>query len=137
MLRKIFLWWNDATIGALFDIGRRGQFIGDDEYGNRYFEERIPSLEGRKRRWVTYRGYADASRVPADWHGWLHHTFDDPPTYAPLKARSWEKPHVPNLTGTLWAWRPQGSLAHAGKRAASTSDYEAWQPDSAPDVPQK
>lgn len=130
MFSKIFTWWNGGTIGALFDINRRGQFIGTDEFGSRYFEERVASLEGRKRRWVIYRGYPDASRVPPDWHGWLHHTFDDPPTYAPLRAKVWEKPHLPNLTGTIWAYRPKGSLDKSGVRAKSSSDYESWNPDT-------
>ena len=38
------------------------------------------SYDARKRRWVIYNGYAEASKVPPDWHGWLHYTFDEPPT---------------------------------------------------------
>jgi NADH:ubiquinone oxidoreductase subunit len=131
MLKRIFTWWNGATIGTLFDIGRRGVFVGKDEQGNRYYEEKRPSLEGRKRRYVVYDGLAEASRVSPDWHGWLHYTFDEPPTVAPLKRQSWEKAHVANLTGTVHAYRPQGSLARGGVRQASSSDYEAWAPDAA------
>ncbi|HET9230344.1 MAG TPA: NADH:ubiquinone oxidoreductase subunit NDUFA12 [Vitreimonas sp.] len=130
MLKRIFTWWNGATIGTLFDIGRRGVFVGKDEQGNRYYEEKRPSLEGRKRRYVVYDGLAEASRVSPDWHGWLHYTFDEPPTDKPLKRQSWEKPHIPNLTGTVHAYRPQGSLARGGVRQASSSDYEAWAPDA-------
>jgi NADH:ubiquinone oxidoreductase subunit len=128
MLKRFFTWWNGATIGALFDIGRRGSFVGADEQGNRYFEERKPSIEGRKRRYVIYSGLAEASRVPPDWHGWMHHIVDEPPTVAPLKRQKWEKSHMPNQTGTVRAYRPKGSLARGGVRAAATSDYEAWTP---------
>ena len=72
---------------------------------------------------------AMASRVPPDWHGWLHHTYAEPPTRAPLKARSFEKPHQPNLTGTDGAYRPDGSLAKGGIRPPATGDYQAWKPD--------
>lgn len=130
MLTRIFTWWNGATLGAMFDIGRRAVLVGKDEVGNRYYEERKPSLEGRKRRYVIYSGLAEASRVTADWHGWMHHTVDDPPTVSPAKLKSWEKPHIPNLTGTRYAYRPKGSMARGGVRAASTTDYEAWSPDS-------
>ncbi|WP_395647506.1 NADH:ubiquinone oxidoreductase subunit NDUFA12 [Terricaulis sp.] len=130
MLKRIFTWWNGATLGAMFDIGRRGVLVGKDEFGNRYFEEKRPSLEGRKRRYVIYSGLAEASRVTADWHGWMHHTVEDPPTVAPAKLKPWEKPHKPNLTGTRYAYRPKGSMARGGVRAASTADYEAWSPDS-------
>lgn len=130
MLKRIFTWWNGATLGALFDINRRGAFVGKDEFGNRYFEERKPSLEGRKRRWVIYSGLAEASRVTADWHGWMHHTVDDPPTVAPARLKAWEKPHMPNLTGTVRAYRPKGSIAHGGDRQKSAADYEAWTPEA-------
>jgi len=129
MLDKIFTWWNGATLGASYDIGRRASFVGKDEQGNQYFEEKRPSLDGRKRRWVIYHGLAEASRVPPDWHGWLHHTFEEPPTIAPLKKKAFEKPHRPNLTGTIHAYRPPGSLARGGERAPATGDYEAWKPD--------
>lgn len=128
MLKRIFTWWNGATLGALFDINRRGVFVGADERGNRYFEERRPSLEGRKRRYVIYNGLAEASCVSPDWHGWMHHTLDQPPTLAPLKRQAWEKQHAPNLTGTLGAYRPKGSLARGGVRAPATADYQAWKP---------
>ena len=52
MLKSIFTWWNGATIGARFDIGRRAGYVGTDQTGNKYYEERRPSLEGRKRRYV-------------------------------------------------------------------------------------
>lgn len=130
ILKRIFTWWNGATLGALYDIGRRGRLVGEDEQGNRYFQERKASLDGRPRRWVIYNGVAEASRVPADWHGWLHHTFEDPPTVAPFKTKAWEKPHQPNLTGTVGAYRPQGSLDRGGHRQKATGDYQAWTPES-------
>ncbi len=129
MLDKIFTWWSGATLGALFDIGRRASLVGEDEQGNRYFEEKKASLEGRPRRYVIYKGYAEPSRVPADWHGWLHHTFEKPPTEEPFRLKAWEKPHRPNLTGTIHAYRPSGSLASGGERAKATGDYEAWRPE--------
>ncbi len=128
MLKRIFTWWNGATLGALYDIGRRGALVGEDEQGNRYYEERRPSIEGRKRRYVIYNGLAEASRVSSDWHGWMHHTIVDPPTVSPLKRQKWELPHQPNLTGTVRAYRPKGSLARGGVRQASSADYEAWSP---------
>ncbi len=130
-IKRLFAWWDGATFGTLLTIMRRGHKIGTDDYGNQYFEERQPSYDGKKRRWVVYRGYADASRVPSEWHGWLHHTFADAPTQTPLPHKVWEKEHHPNLTGTIHAWRPKGSLTKGGARAAATGDYEAWSPDGA------
>lgn len=131
LLKAIFTWWNGGALGALFHIGRRATLVGEDEYGNRYYEARdnSDSYDQRKRRYVIYRGYADASKVPAEWHGWLHYTFDEPPTVAPLPTKRWELEHRPNLTGTIHAWRPQGSLARGGERAPATGDYQAWTPE--------
>lgn len=130
VLGKIFGWTSGATIGTLFTIAKRGELVGTDEFGNRYYQSRDSvSYDGRRRRWVTYNGYADASKVPPDWHGWLHYTYDELPTDQPLPRRVWEQDHLPNLTGTPMAWRPQGSLAAEGQRPAATGDYEAWRPE--------
>ncbi len=131
MLKTIFTWWNGATIGARFTIAKRGTFVGEDDFGNRYYAAKTirDGDAGRQRRWVIYKGYAEPSKVPAEWHGWLHNTFKDPPTIAPLKVRSWEQPHIPNLTGTKYAWRPRGSILRSGKRPAATGDYQPWTPE--------
>ena len=131
MLKAIFTWWNGATIGARFTIAKTATLVGTDDFGNKYFEARTnkDSYDQRKRRYVIYKGYAEASKIPPDWHGWMHYTFDEPPTVEPFKLKSWEKPHVPNLTGTIHAWRPPGAIANGGERAPATGDYEAWKPE--------
>ncbi len=131
MLKRIFSWWNGATIGVLNTIARRGVLVGKDDYGNTYYEARDnkDSYDKRKRRWVTYTGYAEASKVPAEWHGWLRFTFDEPPTTAPLPRRAWEKDHIPNMTGTIHAWTPPGSIANQGVRPHATGDYQPWTPE--------
>jgi NADH:ubiquinone oxidoreductase subunit len=122
-LRAIFVWWRNATIGTWVTTWLSGHLVGRDEFGNRYYQ----TTDG-KRRWVIYVGTVEASRVPPDWHGWLHHTFDHPPTVEPFTPRSWEQPHRPNLTGTQAAYHPEGSLWAEGKRPKATGDYEAWRP---------
>jgi NADH:ubiquinone oxidoreductase subunit len=120
----LFAWWRSATYGTMLTTWFSGQNVGTDQYGNRYYQTR----DG-KRRWVIYAGTVEASLVPPDWHGWLHHTFRDPPTVAQLRSKPWEAPHRPNLTGTAGAYRPEGSLARRGVRAAATGDYQAWKPE--------
>jgi len=129
---KLFTWWNASTIGAIFDIRRRSALVGEDAYGNRYYEDRHSSLGDKDfhRRYVIYRGLAEPSKVPAEWHGWLHHTHDAPPTEVPLKRRAWETDHKPNMTGTLWAGKPKGAISAGRERQQSDSDYEAWTPDA-------
>jgi NADH:ubiquinone oxidoreductase subunit len=122
-LRDVFVWWVDATPGTRLTTWWSGVPVGQDKFGNRYYENR-----DKKRRWMIYAGTVEASRVPPDWHGWLHHTFADPPTTAPLPAKAWEAEHQPNLTGTPGAYHPEGSLWKDGKRPPATGDYEAWRP---------
>jgi len=123
LLRLIFIWWHGATLGTLVKTWVTGTPIGVDEFGNRYYRDR------KGRRWVLYNGTVEASRVPCEWHGWLHRTFENPPTVEPMKRKLWEKEHRPNLTGTAMAYRPDGSLASGGRRAPATGDYEAWRPE--------
>ncbi len=130
MFKAIFTWWNGSTLGTSFTLWKRGaRLIGRDEQGNRYFEEKESSFpNGGYRRWVVYHGLAEASRVPADWHGWLHHTFDEPPTVLPLTRRAWEKDHLPNMTGTPLAYHPSGSLYLPDGPNDVAKDYEPWSP---------
>ena len=116
-----------------------GQYVGKDRFGNRYYQSRLKSTPGKKRRWVIYDGLPEASKVPPEWFGWLHYTEDSPlraePTahidaqsgHPSTKAKS-ALNYQPNFSGTKWAWRPPGSVLAGGHRPAATGDYEAWHP---------
>lgn len=117
-------WWNGRTLGTWWHTLLHGRRVGEDAAGNVYYESR---RDGR-RRWVIYSGESEASRVPPDWHGWLHHTFEQPPTEAALPRKPWEREHVENRTGQSDAYRPAGSLHGAAARPHATGDYEAWVP---------
>lgn len=121
LLRSV-TWWNSQTLNTQFFTWRKGVKVGDDAQGNVFYQTR-----DAKRRWVIYNGEAEASRVSPDWHGWLHFTYDQPPTKEPLRHRTWEQPHQENLTGTAQAYAPPGSI-RAGV-PATRQDYEAWQPE--------
>ena len=124
LLKMIFFWWNNQTIGTWWYTLLNGAPVGSDDFGNRYYQNKDGS-----RRWVIYNGTVEASRVPPDWHGWLHHTYAEPPTKVPFKTKDWEAPHHPNLTGTDAAYRPEGSLQKSGQRPPATGDYQAWKPE--------
>ena len=104
--------------------------IGVDQSGNKYFEAKKRKEYKHTRRWVIYKGTPDASKVPPEWHGWLHHTVEDPPTKSPLTRREWETDHKPNMTGTPYATKPKGSLSTDMARQKASGDYEAWNPDA-------
>ncbi len=110
--------------GTLVYTWLKGRHVGDDSFGNRYYEERKASNPLRKKRWVLYKGIPEGSKVPPEWHAWLHYTTD-----APVKARAaaWHQDHHPNLSGTPFTYLPAGHDQRGGERAASGGDYEAWQ----------
>ncbi len=102
--------------------------VGEDEFGNSYYEKKAAKNARRPKRFVIYSGSVEATKVPADWHGWLHYTEDTPPPVGGYNKAEWQSEHLPNLTGTKHAHRPKGHVLSGGKRAASTGDYEAWTP---------
>lgn len=110
-----------------------GQLVGTDQFGNQYYQDRLIGgwrslFLGRKnqppRRWVLYKGLAEPSKVPPQWHGWLHGTQPHPPEKNE-KAYEWQKEHLPNLTGTSHAYspKPQG-------QSHPPQDYQPWIPPS-------
>lgn len=126
MFTEIFAWWTGRTIGTRFFTWRKGTFVGEDEFGTKYYQANVAPLGDR--RWALYATNWEPSQVPAGWHAWLHHTVDTPPSQEDYKPREWQKAHVANLTGTSGAYRPQGSTLASGQRPAATGDYEAWSP---------
>lgn len=121
-LLRFFTWWNGQTFGTQLFTWRKGVKVGEDAIGNIYYRNADDS-----KRWVIYNGEIEGSRVSPDWHGWLHHTWDEPPTEIDLKHKSWEKPHQQNLTGSDAAYAPAGSLRQA--TPVARADYEAWTPE--------
>jgi NADH:ubiquinone oxidoreductase subunit len=130
-LARTFTWWNGQTFGTQLWTALYGERIGEDEFGNTYYRTKGGKIDpalGFERRWVIYKDYAEASQIGPAWHGWMHHTVDTPPTDEAYRARSWEKPHRPNMTGTPGAQRPTGSTLAQGRRPKATGDYKAWVP---------
>ena len=93
--------------------------IGQDKFGNRYFETAKQGYLNRTKRYVIYQGKTEASKVPPMWHAWLHHSIDTLPNEECKLI--WQESYTPNLTGTKLA------------RGVSTKhevqlEYDKWQP---------
>jgi NADH:ubiquinone oxidoreductase subunit len=126
LLRMIFTWWHTQTIGTWLHTLQRGAVVGSDDQGNIYYQDKKgDSINGKPRRWVIYNGDVEATRVPPEWHGWLHYTVDRIPTEAGMVAPKWAKPHQVNMTGTSKAHHPRGLEDTAGYK----SGYDAWRPE--------
>ena len=129
ILKQMFTWWNGETWNTRFYTWRKGEFVGQDDLGNKYYRAKSALPDSiPERRWVIYVGYSEASQIPPGWHGWMHHRVDTPPSKENYVMREWQLPHRPNMTGTKDAYRPAGAAKAGGHRPAATGDYEAWAP---------
>ena len=101
ILKKIFIWWNQETIGTKFQTIFFGKLAGQDSFGNKYYQ----SKSGK--RWVIYKDEIDASKIPIEWYSWMHFTNNKIENLHELKKFDWQKSHQPNLTGTEKAYHPK------------------------------
>lgn len=103
------------------------KLIGSDEYQNRYYESKSHSDSfGRKKRFCIYHGVVEGSKIPSRWHAWIHHTTIEPLQY---KHLFWHKAHIPDVTGTVYAFRPNKHTQFNiyGKSAINNHKvYTAW-----------
>ncbi|MDI9407896.1 MAG: NADH-ubiquinone oxidoreductase subunit NDUFA12 family protein [Candidatus Pacebacteria bacterium] len=129
-----------ADLGTVLATVLVGKKVGTDEFGNRYYCQRFARKETRlghgtgrgsgQRRWVLYRGMVEASKVPAEWHGWLHYSGLAPVGNSQPKRRFWQKSFLPNLTGTLYARKPSARSSATASDRTPARDYEPWNPNS-------
>ncbi len=115
--KQIFVWWYKQTIGTALYTLFKGKFVGSDETGNKYYSN------SSGKRWVVYRNRVESSKIPPEWHAWIHFTVKNKPSQNFNKFQ-WQKKHEENLTGTDRAYKPDGSLASDSKK--SMKKYETW-----------
>ncbi len=125
------------SLGTKIFTWLHGELVGEDQFGNKYYrskkkEEGYHIGRGKtERRWVIYNGSEEPSKVPPEWHGWLHYVNDKAPKSGAIKPKyDWQKPHIPNMTGTGGAYLPKGHAKKGGKRNKALGDYQAWDPKS-------
>lgn len=116
------------TIGTRLYTWLHGKFVGEDDFGNRYFVSKKTDASGGKKRWVLYKKLDEPTLIPPAWHGWIHYRTDTLPTDTRRTLYTWEKSPQPNMTGTAFAYYPPGHPLKGGKREKATGDYQPWQP---------
>ena len=100
LFKKIFIWWNQETLGTKLKTILTGKFVGRDSFGNRYYKNKAG------KRWVIYNDEIDASKIPSEWYSWMHFTNNKIENNHDLKKYDWQKPHQSNQTGTENAHHP-------------------------------
>ncbi|KAI4708459.1 hypothetical protein J4E89_006515 [Alternaria sp. Ai002NY15] len=93
---------------------KAGTLIGQDKYGNKYFENLEEELPLRT-RWVDYKDHEfDPSQIEPGWHAWISYMVDKSPAADPLlqrQVRVWEpKEHRPTLTWTRSGYKPYNTV---------------------------
>ena len=118
-LKIIFTWWNSQTVGTFIYTIFFGKFVGKDEFGNKYYENRK-----NQKRWVIYNGEINASKITSDWYSWMHHIKDNNPIDKKINKHPWQKSHIENKTGTKEAYKPN----KISKKNKDFKKYETWKP---------
>ena len=117
-LKQIFTWWYRQTFGTFVYTLIFGKFVGEDQFGNKYYSD-----SKKEKRWVIYKNRVESSKIPPNWHSWIHFQTKNKPN---LKGQlfSWQKQHEENLTGTKRAHKPDGSMLNNEKK--DMKKYETW-----------
>jgi NADH:ubiquinone oxidoreductase subunit len=115
-LKIIFTWWNCQTIGTFLNTLFFGKLVGIDDSKNKYY------VDSKDRRWVIFNTEVEATKIPPEWHAWIHHLIKEVPTKAEFLKYEWQKDHQENKTGTKAAYSPNKY------KVQTKADYESWRP---------
>ena len=114
LFKKIFIWWNQETIGTKIQTLLYGKLKGEDSFGNKYYQSKAG------KRWVIYKGEVEASKIPNEWFSWMHFTNNKIENSHEFKKYNWQKPHQSNQTGTKNSHHPNKDDKQIDKK------YKSW-----------
>ena len=114
MIKEIFTWWNRQTLGTRLQTFFFGKFVGQDEFGNKYYQSK------KNKRWIIYKDEIDASKIPTEWYSWIHFTNNKIEKVHKFEKYKWQKPHQHNQTGTSKAYSPIKKKNENTKKKYST-----------------
>jgi NADH dehydrogenase len=115
--KQIFTWWHRQTAGTFIYTLLFGKLMGTDSFKNRYYSN------SKGKRWVIYKNIVESSKIPPEWHLWIHFLTRNVPVNN-MRKFSWQKEHEENFTGTNKAYKPDGSLSNDAKK--NNKRYENW-----------
>ncbi len=117
------------SIGTKIFTWFKGNFVGEDGIGNKYYCNSKDFKDLKAKRWVIFSGEIEASKIPPHWHAWLHKSTDIPPINYNHKYE-WQKDHKPNMTGTSEAYFPSSHpLSKNYDPEKKRDEYKSWTPD--------
>ena len=125
LLRFLFTWWNGVTVGTKFYTYFNGKKVGEDYFGNFYYESK-----DKKNRWCIYSNETDASKISPEWNSWLRFISVACPKDNDT-THEWQKLFNGNLTGLDSVYKPRTVRTSVAKEDLDSyqSDYKAWKPE--------
>ena len=85
-LKHIFTWWHKQTFGTFIYTLFFGKFVGTDDFENRYYSD------SKGKRWVVYKDKVESSKIPPEWHLWIHFLTKNAPI-GNMHKFDWQKKH--------------------------------------------
>ncbi|PXF43217.1 NADH dehydrogenase [ubiquinone] 1 alpha subcomplex subunit 12 [Gracilariopsis chorda] len=122
--------WGTVRAIKMNKMGTMQCFVGEDKFKNRFFENKNETY-GRD-RWVEYVDdrNPDSLKITPEWHAWLHHNVDEPPTDHPLPKPIYQAEETGNPTGTREAYVPPHHKLAKNSVGSASEKYESWRPGS-------
>ena len=114
LLKEIFIWWNQQTLGTRIQTLLHGKYVGEDHLGNKYYQNKSG------KRWVIYKGEVEASKIPVEWYSWIHQTNNKIENLHNFKKYNWQKDSIPNQTGSKNYYHPKKNNNVIKKK------YKSW-----------
>lgn len=107
--------------------------VGQDKFKNRFFEDKMETY-GRD-RWVEYVDdrNPDSLKITPEWHAWLHHNTDAPPSEKPLPKPAYQAEGSGNPTGTRDAYVPPHHRLSKRFDGSAVEKFESWRPAGGPE----
>ena len=105
----------------------KGNFVGKDENGNKFYQSNVSHGTKKDKRWVLFKKEEDTNIQP-NWHAWLHHLVNKVPNDKLKKNFFWQKKKTSNFTGTDKAYLPKGHILNK-KKGESNKNYVSWKPN--------
>jgi len=83
-LNQIFTWWHKQTVGTFIYTLFTGKNVGKDKFGNKYY------VNSKGKRWVIYKNNIEATKIPPEWHSWIHFLTRNIPSENMKKYETWK-----------------------------------------------
>ena len=80
-IKQIFTWWHRQTVGTFIYTLFTGKLVGKDEFGNKYYSN------SKGKRWVIYTNRVESSKIPQEWHLWIHFLTNNKPSSNTIKFK--------------------------------------------------